>query len=196
VAAADHDGSPWVEDRTAAASAPALSTEEVALVTGLRPDAAVDCASKRTGLPVRATAGVECHPGAGPVTRVGAYRFGDAPDAALTYLERMTSYDVALASGDCAHGISGDAAWMPGDGVAGTTADRVTFGDSGPWAVGRSGCFLDDYDHANVRLTCGSMYVGILGRNDDLAELHRWAWLPGSGSPRSGEQPGICEPGA
>jgi hypothetical protein len=193
VAAADHDGSPWVEDRTVAASAPALSTEEAALVAALRPDAAVDCAPRRTDLPARATAGVECHPGAGPVARVGAYRFGDAHDAALTYLERMTSYDVAPASGDCAHGISGDAAWMPGDGAGGTTADRVAFGDSGPWAVGRSGCFLNDYGNANVRLTCGPTSVGILGRTDDLAALHRWAWLPAVGSPGSGERPGICE---
>jgi hypothetical protein len=177
VAAADHDGSPWVEDRVAEASAtPTYSPDEAALVAGLRPDAAVACAPRRAALPARATTGVECRVDAGIVERVGAYLFGDARDAALTYLERMAAYGIRPASGDCPAGSGGDARWMPGDGMAGRTADQVSFGGSSRLIVGRSGCFLDENGNPNVRVTCGAMYVGILGRDGGLADLHRWAW--------------------
>jgi len=194
VAAADHDGSPWVEDRTAASSAaPGFTAAEAALEAGLRSDAAVDCASRRSKLAERATAAVDCRVEAGLVDRVGAYGLRDAPDAALTYLERMASYDVAPASGDCLAGTAGDAPWMAGDGLSGSTADRILFGATGPWVVGRSGCYLDENGSANVRVTCGSTYVGILGRGDDLAALYLWVWRTPDGVVRPGERPGICQ---
>ena len=58
-------------------------------IAGLRSDAAVGCAPRRKDLPVRATAGIECRLNSDPVARFGAYRFRDARDAALTYLERL-----------------------------------------------------------------------------------------------------------
>jgi hypothetical protein len=196
VAAADHDGSPWIEDPSVRASAaPALSADEAALVAGLRDDAAVDCAPKRTKLPARAIAGVECRVNAAVAVRVGAYGFRDAPDATMTYLERMESFGVAPATGDCPGGTVGDAPWMLGDGAAATDADSITIGDSGPWAVGRSGCFLDENGTANARVTCGSTYIGVLGRDADLADLARWVWGSPTGSGDLGEAPGICRSG-
>jgi hypothetical protein len=197
VAAADHDGEAWIEDRSSASSqAPAYAAVEAALVAGLRADAAVNCAPRREDLPARAIAGVECRVNAAEVTRVGAYHFGDARDAATTYLERMASYGVGPASGDCAAGTSGDAAWMPGDGKAGNDPDRVFLGATGPWVVGRSGCYLDENGTANVRVTCGSTYVGILGRDEDLVALHRWTWNAADGPVDAGDPPGICRSGA
>jgi anti-sigma factor RsiW len=197
VAAADHDGAAWIEDRSSASSpAPAYTAVEAALVAGLRADAAVNCAPRREGLPGRAIAGVECRVNAAVVTRVGAYQFGDARDAATTYLERMASYGVGPGSGDCAAGTSGDAAWMPGDGKAGKAPDRVFLGATGPWVVGRSGCYLDENGTANVRVTCGSTYVGVLGRDEDLASLLRWTWSPADGAVASGDPPGICRQGS
>jgi hypothetical protein len=197
VAAADHDGSPWVQDRTAAATAvPTLGSDEAALKAGLRPDASVACAPKRTGLPERATAGIECDINAGVVARVGAYRFADARDAAMTYLERMASKSVAPASGDCPGGTSGDAPWMAGDRTSGPDSDRVNLGATGPWVVGRSGCFLDVNENANVRVTCGATYIGIVGRNGDVAALHRWAMRAPDGTTEPGARPGICLAGA
>ncbi len=194
VAAADHDGSPWIDDPNVRASTPALSADEVALVAGLRDDAAVDCAPRRTKLPPRALAGVECHVNAAVAVRVGAYQFEGPGDAVTTYLERLASYGVDPATGDCLGGTVGDAPWMSGDGASATAADSVRFGASGPWAVARTGCFLDENGTANVRVTCGSTYVGVLGRDEDLADVYRWAWAP-SGSPTvQGEPPGICKP--
>ena len=197
VAAADHDGAAWIEDRTGIASPTHdFTAVEEALVAGLRTDAAVDCAPRRAGLPARAIAGVECRVNGAVVTRVGAYHFGDARDAATTYLERMASYHVAPATGDCAAGTSGDEAWMAGDGKPGKDSDRVYLGGTGPWVVGRSGCFLDENGTANVRVTCGSTYVGILGRDADLADLGRWVSTSPGGPVGAGEPPGICKSGA
>jgi hypothetical protein len=195
VAAADHDGEPWIVDSAlASVSAEPFTAVEADLVAGLRSDAAVNCAPRRKDLPVRATAGIECRVNSDPVARVGAYRFGDPGDAALTYFERLASNDVAPASGDCTAGAGGDSPWMAGDGTAGSEADRVAFAGSDRWVVGRTGCFLDD-GTANVRLTCGSTYIGILGRSGDLAALHAWAWKAQTGQVSSGEPPGICRSG-
>lgn len=197
VAAADHDGAPWVEDHASASlPAPAFTADESALVARLRDDAAVGCAPRRTDLPARAIAGVECRVNAAVVTRVGAYLFRDARDAATTYLERLASNHIEPATGDCRAGTIGDLAWMPGDGVAGNAADQVVFGSTGPWALGRSGCFLDDNGTANVRTTCGSMYVGVVGRDEDLLAVDRWTRATQGGPAGAGEPPGICKSGA
>ena len=196
VAAADHDGEPWIEDSAlASASASPYTGVEADLIAGLRSDAVVHCAPRRKDLPVRAAAAVECRLNSNPVARFGAYRFRDAHDAALTYFERLALSGVDPASGDCSAGASGDAPWMPGDGTTGSPADRVTFGGSDRWVVGRSGCFLDEDGTANVRLTCGSTYIGILGRSGDIAALHEWAWRSQTGPVPSGEPPGICGSG-
>jgi hypothetical protein len=195
VAAADHDGSPWVEDTSVASTSPSPFTAvEADLVAGLRSDARMHCAARRVDLPVRATAGVECRLNTDLVSRVGAYRFRDARDAALTYLERLAMNDVDPASGDCSAGASGDSAWIPGDGTTSSAPDRVAFAGSDRWVVSRSGCFLDD-GTANVRITCDSTYIGIVGRGADLAALYDWAWFPIGGRP-AGEPPGVCTPGA
>jgi hypothetical protein len=191
VAAADHDGVAWIEDRSASSAKPATFTAvEAALVSGLPDKAAIGCAPRRVKLPPRAVAGVDCRVNGAVASQVGAYAFGDARDAATTYLERMASYDVKPGSGDCPAGKSGDAAWMPGDQKAGKDSDRVNVDGTGPWVVGRIGCFLNENGIANVRLTCGTTYLGILGRDADLADLDRFA-APSA----TGQMPGICRPG-
>jgi hypothetical protein len=194
VAAADHDGVPWIRSETAVATAAStFAPAEAALIAGLRPDAAIDCAPRRTRLPTRALTGVECRVNAAVVKRIGLYGFRDDRDAALTYLERLASYGVSPATGDCSARTEGDRAWRTGDGKAGP--DRLFFDKSGPWVVGRIGCFHDENGKANVRVTCGPTYVGILGRDDDLADVERWAWSSPAGLVAAGDPPGICPAG-
>lgn len=193
VAAADHDGEPWIEDVRAKASFGTLSDPEAGLVAGLRADVAATCEARRSDLPEGALAGVECRTGAGDATRVGAYRFDDASAAVLTYLVRLADYGVGPHDGDCAAGRAGDAPWRPGDGGS-TGVGTIAVEGGAILAVGRVGCFLNENDIANVRLTCGSMYVGVLGRDDDIAGLHRWVW--GSREPAQvGVGPDLCRPG-
>jgi hypothetical protein len=172
VAAADHDGEPWIDlPQAGGPAAPTFAPAEAALAAALRDDAAVACAPRRHDLPKNAVAGVECRVGSGLVARVGAYGFGDVSDATTAYLERMASYGVASSSGDCGGGHAGDAPWSPN---------------------GRSGCFLDENGSANVRVTCGSTAVGVLGRGGAIADLYRWTWKPADPAAGRGKAPGIC----
>jgi hypothetical protein len=91
-----------------ATPAPTMSLAERDLVAALRDDAVVNCTPRRTDLPPRAIAGVECRPESDLVARVGLYRFRSDEDAALAYLERMASYDVTLNNGRCHLGEPGD----------------------------------------------------------------------------------------
>jgi hypothetical protein len=182
VAAADHDGSPWIVDPATTSPAPSMSDDEAAIAETLRDDVAATCVPRRTKLPaasalIKATAGVECKVATAVVARVGAYAFADVASATATYLGRMASYHVAKGSGDCAAGKPGDAPWTDGDGKV----------------RGRTGCFLDENGNANVRVTCGDTYLGILGRDDDIRAVYRWVWADGGDQPGKGEPPGICK---
>jgi hypothetical protein len=202
VAAADHDGEPWIEDP--AAREATLSEVERSIAAQLRRDAANACAPRTAGLPLDSIAGIECRPVRGTaiggldtslVARVGAYRFASAEDAATAYLERLSESGVTLGSGDCAAGRSGDAAWAAGTrsypSPTTQTSDSIHFAGA-EWPTSRIGCYLDQYGTANVRLTCGSTYIGILGRDEDLAALSEWAWTTADGSGLAPPRPGIC----
>ena len=190
VAAADHDGNPWILDIAAARAAASFSPDEQALVDALRRDAAIGCEPRRTTMPSRSTAGVDCGLHGSLVTNVGAYRFKDGGDAARTYLERMATYDVTPATGACGSGTAGDAPWLSRDGSA-SEPNVITVGAQSR-SIGRSGCFLNENDIANVRVTCGSMYVGVLGVDGDIAALYDWVWAAAGGPAAVGSPPSIC----
>lgn len=177
VAAADHDGEAWIADPSQPTPTPATTwtVAESDLLAALRADAAETCVPRRVDLPTQALAGIECEIRSGVATRVGAYAFRDAADATLTYLTRLAEYGVAPSSGDCAAGIEGDVAWAATDG-----------------STGRMGCFLNENDIANVRLTCDRLYVGVLGRAADLEALH--AWAGGSTGAQLAAAPDLCRP--
>ena len=173
-----------------------MTNAELELVDQLRKDARVDCRPRRTDLPWGSDAGVECFVDSALVNRVGVYGFTDeealkdfeSPEglAATHYFVTLADYGVDAGSGDCRNGIPGDASWPAyladeGDGPHGLRSLR--------W-----GCYRDEYNHANVRVTCyGGVYIGILGKTSDIKALSRWTWkLPGDQSPDR-DPPGICE---
>jgi hypothetical protein len=178
VAAADHDGSPWiVATGLNTEPAPDKTDAEAALYGGLGKDVGYDCAPRRTDLPAGATAGIECDVNAATAIRVGIYGFPDAQAATSTYFDRLASYGVQPDSGACAAGTVGDEVWTDGEGRA----------------VGRIGCFLDENGTANLRVVCGSTYVGVLGRGGDLKRMYPWAWMFGDpATDVGGEPPLIC----
>jgi hypothetical protein len=133
---------------------------------------AADCepAAGSDELPARAIAGIECWSNDAAVARVGFYLFENDADMLAAYTARMTAEGIALDSGPCRDG-EGEMSYAPGEGP---TADR-------------NGCFINDEGFANYRLTiAGShVYVGILGRSDDMIALEDFAWfgsvdMPGS----------------
>jgi hypothetical protein len=176
-----------------------LNAEEEELVSELREDARVDCRPRRTDLPHLAVAGVECYPSDDLVARVGIYGFATNRDAAMAYLDRMSSAGVLPNSAPCSDGNPGDAAWTPGDGE-GSVDDPEAIVVKGQFLIPyRSGCFFDENGTANFRATCWNpTYVGVLGRTRDIAALEAWAWAyPADVEPGTPGPPGICpyEPG-
>lgn len=174
VSSADHDGTPWIADaRRPSPSAIVLTPEQRALMDRIRADAAVGCEPRSGPDPARAIVAIECRLRTSIVARVGVYAYPGAAEALKTYVERMAVAGVRSAGGDCVSGTQGDFRWGP-DGAGG----------------GRIGCFLDGNGSANIRLTCGAIGIGVLGRQDRMTELWEWTWAPQTGAP--GTAPGIC----
>lgn len=179
---------PSEEPLATSASSSSLSLLEQDLVFGLRTDAQIDCAPRRSDLPSRAIAGVECRVGSDLVDRIGIYAFSSQADALLAYRTRLDSVGVALRSGHCGEGVSGDSAWTPGDGPE--------YGGDLPY---RLGCYRDENDRANIRLTCwggerGGVYIGVLGATADIADLVEWVWRwpEGATNAYTPSSPRIC----
>jgi len=131
----------------------------------------------------------------GRAQRVGIYAFDSPPAAATVYLDRLTRASVALGEGDCQRGESGDSAWEPGDRVEPDGSSAVVDFRGAWFSASRSGCFLDEDGTANVRVTCGDgIYIGLLGRDANLAALYEWTiqYPPGRLPGDVPSPPGIC----
>ena len=174
-----------------------MTAAERRLVAALRPDAAIDCAPRRTNLPQEAIRAIECHPDDPLVASVGVYEFKSENDAAWTYMNKLADYGVDVSAGDCERDVPGDAAWTPGDGVGEWTDPGVFNWENGVLSPSRNGCFRNENGIANVRATCGNAYIGVLGTGKDLSDLYAWARKYPAGAPHdTPEPPGICVSGA
>ena len=172
---------------------PSLSADEAELIGRLRADAAVDCVPRRTDLPAGALYGIECHPGDPLVQRVGVYRYATSNDAAFAYMTRMSDAGIAANTGDCLADTAGDGAYFPGDGESPVDAPGMFDWEGKALVTQRNGCFLDEFDSANVRLVCDNDYIGILGARDDTSDLMDWAWTyPDGYEPGTPDLPGLC----
>jgi hypothetical protein len=170
-----------------------MTPEEEALMGALRIDVAVNCAPRRADLPEGSVRGIECRPDDPAVARVGIYWFAAPNDAAYAYMTRMASSGVDVNAGDCNRDIPGESAWTPGD-HEGSFEDPGVFNwENAVLSPDRIGCFSDENGSANVRLTCGNAYIGVLGTGTDLSDLHDWTWLyPEGYEPGTPDSPGIC----
>jgi hypothetical protein len=134
------------------------------------------------------------------VARVGVYAFPSNRSAALAYFDRLAGYGVRPMTGDCWIGRTSDGAWTPGDlepDIANDPDYGIVYGGK-PYSVLRAGCYVDEGGHANMRTTCGDgIYIGVLGRTDDIAKLTRWTWEYATGIEEPTPMPpGICMPEA
>jgi len=152
---------------TAPPSAPGFSADERQLLDGIV-RGAVDCRPVREELPDRAIAGIECGADDPAVDRIGFYRFENDDDMLDVYFARMIAEGVAPNSGTCGDG-EGEGPYWPG-------------GDEVP---AREGCFLNDFGYANYRATLPGehVYIGVLGRTNDMAALESFAWLGNRDTP-------------
>jgi hypothetical protein len=170
-----------------------MTPDEAALIGAIRVDAAKDCVPRRANLPDGALYGIECRPVGSPAARVGVYKFASRNEAAYSYMTRMASYGIDPSEGDCAKGISGDGAYMPGDGEGSIDDPGVFNWENSVLSPSRIGCFRDADGKANVRTTCGDVYIGVLGAARDVSKLHDWTWTyPKGYEPGTPDVPGLC----
>jgi hypothetical protein len=140
---------------------PLSETEKYLLAGVLR--GAVDCQPVRTDLPPKSSAGIECASDDPGVARVGFYYFERDEDLLAAYAARMIREGVALDSGPACDEGESEGPYIPWDGP-----------DMAPF---RYGCFINGEGYANLRLTTGSaVYIGILGRTDDMESLYEFAF--------------------
>jgi hypothetical protein len=137
-----------------------LKVEEEWLIAGVRDDL-FDCVPLRDNLPAETTGAIECRSDDPDVARVGFYLFDGSGPAVDAYLTRMGDEGVPMDTVACTD-VEGEAPYIPGD-------DE---NDS------RHGCFINAAGYANYRATMPGylMYVGVLGRTDDMAALRDFAW--------------------
>ena len=140
---------------------PLSQTERFLLAGVLR--GAVDCHPVRSDLPPKSGAGIECASDDPGVARVGFYYFERDEDMLAAYAARMIREGVALDSGPACNEGESEGPYVPWDGP-----------DMAPF---RYGCFINGEGYANLRVTTGSaVYIGILGRNDDMESLYEFAF--------------------
>lgn len=148
-----------------------ITEAEQYLIDGVQRDE-LDCRPVRDQLPDGAIAGIECDSDHAVVARVGFYLFENDDDMLAAYIDRMTTEGVALDSGDCRDGEH-EGPYVPGEQM-----------DTIP---SRHGCFINDAGFANYRATLpgGHVYVGVLGRTDDMNALEDFAWIGNLDTPGS-----------
>lgn len=119
-------------------------------------------------LPRDAIAGVECFSDDPGVSRIGFYLFENDADMLDAYIFRMQAEGVALDSGNCRDGEH-ESAYTPGEGEI----------------ASRHGCFINDEGYANYRATQPGwhVYIGILGRMDNMPYLEDFAWRGNQDTP-------------
>ena len=140
---------------------PLTKTERYLLAGVLR--GAVDCRPVRSDLPPKSSAGIECASDDPAVARVGFYYFENDKDLLAAYAARMIREGVALDSGPACYESESEGPFIPGEGP-----------EMAPY---RYGCFINSEGYANLRLTIGSpIYIGILGRTDDMEALASFAF--------------------
>ena len=139
-----------------------ISQKERYLLSGVL-RGAVDCHPVRSDLPPKSSAGIECASDDPAVARVGFYYFERDEDLLAAYAARMIREGVALDSGPACYEGESEGPFVPWEGP-----------EMAPY---RYGCFINSEGYANLRMAIGSpVYIGILGRTDDMEALATFAF--------------------
>jgi len=133
---------------------PSPNADEVYLISGVRPDAAIDCVAIRQVLPSGGIATVECAPNDEVVDYFRVTLFSSTQEVLSLYLAEMSAHGVALNSGTCFDG-RGESTYMPGP-------DDYTVPQ-------RNGCFVTDV----------AQYRGILDYLTDEGAIHAYIEVVG-----------------
>ena len=156
---------PVASSPPAASATPVAWTElERTIRAGIREDAARGCAPRRHNLPPGTIAAVECRPRDPAVARVGFYLFGSPDEAFAHYRNRLRAEGLAYNKGDI-----GDRHWeecwhFENEGDQHSSTCRY-----------RHAGFVNSSGYANYRAVGDALYVGVLGKADDVTGV--WDWV-------------------
>jgi hypothetical protein len=145
------------------ATAVSWSELELAIQDGIRGDAAFDCAPRRHDLPRDTIAAVECRPGEAPIARVGIYLFPSPEHAFEAYLNRIR--DEGLTFNHTESQRRWERCWYDLNGERGQRECRT-----------RHAGFVNSDGYGNYRAVMDTIYIGVLGTNDDVNTLLAWSW--------------------
>ncbi len=147
-------------------TAPSFNRAERYLIDGIMRGEG-DCSPVRArALPGDAIAGIDCDLIGSPVARAGYYLFENEADLLDAYFARMRAEGIVPESGDGCFKVGGESGyipWDPNDGMA-------------PY---RHGCFVNDQGYGNYRVTLpgANVYIGLLGRTEEMRSLEEWAFF-------------------
>lgn len=148
---------------------PSANTDELYLLSGIRPDAAIGCVPIRSALPAGATVAVQCTPNDVAVDRFRVTLFTSTKDVLALYLAEMTGHGVALNSGTCFDG-QGESSYFPGP-------------DDESVAT-RNGCFVADVAQFRAIDAGGLVYIAIVGKTAGVSrDLDSYAWKGNQDTP-------------
>jgi hypothetical protein len=148
---------------------PSPTADEAYLLSGIRPDAAIDCVPVRSALPAGAVGAVECAPNQGAVDRFRVTLFTLPDNLLALYHAEMTAHGVALNSGGCVNG-SGESTYIPGPDDASVRQ--------------RNGCFVADAANFRAIAAGEQVYIAIVGNSKDVSpQLDAYAWLGNQDTP-------------
>ena len=158
-----------VPEPTPTSTAVAITADERYLMDGVR-RGAIDCHPVRDEVPPKAVAGIDCRADDPAVARIGFYLFDNDEAMLDAYFARMDAEGVERDHGGCIDG-EGEGSYIPYEGPS----------------PDRDGCFVNAEGYANYRATISgnAVYIGILGRSDDMRALDDFAWLGSQGTPGS-----------
>jgi len=130
-----------------------------------------DCSPVRgNALPGLAIAGIDCDLVASPAARMGFYLFKNDDDMLDAYMARVSVENLIVDSGACVPG-AGEGAYIP-------------YGED-ELAPARHACYMNAEGYGNYRATLpgAHVYMGLLGRSEDMQKLEDWAWLGNEDTP-------------
>jgi hypothetical protein len=160
---------PRTSEPSATATPITFSTAERYLVDGMMRGESHCSPVRGPNLPGLAIAGIDCRLVGSPAARMGFYLYKSDDDMLDAYMARVSAERLVVDSGACIPG-EGEGAYIPA-------------GDD--FSSDRHACYVNDDGYGNYRATISgvNVYMGLLGRTEDMRSLEDWAWLGNADTP-------------
>jgi heat shock protein HslJ len=165
-------------ESTARGRAVSFTKAEKVLLEGIPTDIARTCEPRRRQNPRGTLAAVQCKP-VSPVVKDMAYYLMSSAAAGRVWDERMRDHGVEDGPGECWNGQPDAVYYTPGPDVDGCYVNDDGIANL-RYVANAAGC--SQLNVAGRQLKDPAIYVAVLGHDDDIAKLTRWAQPKRGGS--------------